>query len=303
MAYPPVPHRVCSEDGFDIGKGIHKMGNKMRIPKVIHYCWFGGNPLPEKVQHCIESWRKCCPDYEIVRWDEHNYDVTKNDYMREAYEAKKWGFVPDYGRLDILYNNGGFYLDTDVELIKSLDSLRDNEALMGFEDGMHVSPGLIIAAVPKNLVIHEIMERIYKDRHFRLPDGSLDITPSPQMNTELLTNWGLRGDNSLQVVRGITVYPTEYFCPRDFTTGKLTITSNTYSIHWFDNSWACPEDRAIQQLGYTLTAMRERHSDIVYVPVEVGAKALKFLLLISKNIHQLGVGGTIKKAASKLINR
>ena len=93
------------------------------IPKKIHYCWFGGNPMPEKDKKCIESWKRYCPDYEIIRWDESNYDVSKNRYMKEAYEEKKWGFVPDYARLDIIYNEGGIYLDTDVELVKNLDDL------------------------------------------------------------------------------------------------------------------------------------------------------------------------------------
>ena len=101
------------------------------IPKKIHYCWFGGNPLPELAIRCIESWKKYCPDYEIIRWDESNYDVTKNKYMYQAYENKRWGFVPDYARLDIIYNYGGIYLDTDVELLNSLDDLLDQKCFLG----------------------------------------------------------------------------------------------------------------------------------------------------------------------------
>ena len=102
------------------------------IPKIIHYCWFGGAELPEKDRKCIESWKKFCPDYQIIEWNENNYDVTKNTYMYQAYQAKKWGFVPDYARLDIIYQHGGIYLDTDVELVKNLDSLLENDAFMGF---------------------------------------------------------------------------------------------------------------------------------------------------------------------------
>ena len=91
----------------------------MSIPKIIHYCWVGGKPKPQSVLYCIESWKRCCPDYEIREWNESNYDFTKNEYMRQAYEAKKWGFVPDYARLDIVYEYGGIYLDTDVEMLRS----------------------------------------------------------------------------------------------------------------------------------------------------------------------------------------
>ena len=96
------------------------------IPKVIHYCWFGGNEMSELEKKCIESWKTQCPDYEIIRWDETNYDVTKNLYMQQAYAAKKWAFVSDYARLDILYQHGGIYLDTDVELLQSLNTLRSH---------------------------------------------------------------------------------------------------------------------------------------------------------------------------------
>ena len=140
-------------------------GEKIVIPKIIHYCWFGGKPIPEKDQRCIASWKKQCPDYEIRKWDETNYDVSKNQYMKEAYQAEKWGFVPDFARLDIIYNYGGFYLDTDVELLKPLDDLLPNKAVMGFEDGRNVSPGLIIGAEKNHSTIRLLME-VYRDRNF-----------------------------------------------------------------------------------------------------------------------------------------
>lgn len=209
------------------------------IPKIIHYCWFGGNPIPEKDRRCIESWKKMCPDYEIKKWDESNYDISKNSYMKEAYDAKKWGFVPDYARLDIIYNHGGIYVDTDVELIKNVDDLLENHAFMGFEDGKHVSPGLIIAAEPHHETIGKLMD-IYTDRHFLKEDGSLDLTPSPTMNTDFLMERGLLPNNKMQTVSDITIYPTEYFCPKDYYSGKLNETENTYSIHWFNASWQSP---------------------------------------------------------------
>lgn len=212
------------------------------IPKIIHYCWFGHGEIPEKDKKCIESWKRMCPDYEIKQWNESNYDITKNTYMEEAYKAKKWGFVPDYARLDIIYEHGGFYLDTDVELIKNLDDLLNSKAIMGFEDGCHVSPGLIIAAEPKHPTICDIM-RIYENRHFIKSDGSFDLTPSPIMNTNYLINQGLKQNNKKQTVKDITIYPTDYFCPKDYQTGKLNKTDNTYSIHWFNASWQTPHQK------------------------------------------------------------
>lgn len=209
------------------------------IPKKIHYCWFGGNPLPEKDKKCIESWKRLCPDYEIIRWDESNYDISKNLYMKEAYIAKKWGFVPDYARLDIIYNEGGIYLDTDVELVKNLDELLANDAFMGFEDGEHVSPGLCIAAVPHHPTIGKLM-KIYTGRQFVKTDGTLDLTPSPIMNTDMLIKMGLQQNNQKQVVAGVTIFPKDYFCPKDYKTGKLQVTKNTYGIHWFNASWQSP---------------------------------------------------------------
>ena len=192
------------------------------IPKKIHYCWFGGNEIPKKDQACIDSWKKMCPDYEIIRWDETNYDVTKNEYMKQAYEAKKWGFVPDYARLDIIYENGGIYLDTDVELIKSLDDLLECRAFMGFEDGKHVSPGLCIGAEKNHETIGKLRE-IYTNREFVMDNGEYDMTPSPVMNTEKLLDMGLKQNNCKQLVAGITIFPKDYFCPKDAKTLKSLI--------------------------------------------------------------------------------
>ena len=212
------------------------------IPKIIHYCWFGGGPLPEKDRRCIESWKKMCPDYTIMQWDETNYDISKNRYMKEAYDAKKWGFVPDFARLDIVYEHGGVYLDTDVELIRNLDDLLHNKAVMGFEDGKMVNPGSCVAAEKNHPALKQLME-MYNHLTFLQEDGSYNLTPSPVMNTDFLLKYGLKQDNTKQIVADITIYPTEYFCPKDFFTGKLTLTNSTYSIHWFNASWQAPKQK------------------------------------------------------------
>lgn len=217
------------------------------IPKVIHYFWVGGKPIPEKNLKCIESWKKFCPGYKIVRHDETNYDFNKNKYMCEAYEHKKWGFVPDYARLDVIYNEGGIYLDTDVELVKPLDDLLECNAYMGFEDGRLINPGQGFAAVKHHKGIKRLMEA-YNTRSFLKEDGTLDTTPSPIIATEVLKGNGLEINDERQKVLGIDILPTEFLCPKSFETGKTKITKNTYSIHHFDMSWVSEADKKRHRL-------------------------------------------------------
>lgn len=207
------------------------------IPKKIHYCWIGGNPLPKSAKKCIASWKKYCPDYEIIEWNESNYDFTKNQYMREALEAKKWGFVPDYARLDIIYKHGGIYLDTDVEIIKSFDSLLENKGFAGFESKEYVALGLGFGAEAGNPVIKALLDS-YDDLHFINKDGSLNMVPSPQLNTVTLANIGLVRNGEKQLINdSFTIFPPEYFCPKSFYDGVIRRTKKTYSIHHFDASW------------------------------------------------------------------
>lgn len=206
------------------------------IPKRIHYCWFGGNPLPELAKKCIDSWKKFLPDYEIVEWNENNFDISFCKYAREAYESKKWSFVSDYARLKIIYENGGIYLDTDVEVVKNMDVLLNQKALIGFENEKSVNSGNIIASEKGNSVIKEMLD-VYESLSFKNEDGSLNLTACPVYNTEILINRGLVQNNTLQFLNDVTVYPTEYFCAKNYDTGILTVTDNTYSIHHFDGSW------------------------------------------------------------------
>ena len=213
-----------------------------KIPKVIHYCWFGGNPIPETDKAYIESWKKLCPDFTIMEWNESNYDVTKNRYMKEAYEAKKWGFVPDYARLDIIYEHGGIYLDTDIEIVRSLDPLLEEECFMGFEDdgGDFVALGLGFGAVKGNEHIRK-MRDVYEDVSFINEDGTLNTLPSPSYTTDYLETVGLEHVNKFQKIDNVTIYPKDYFCPKDYHTGKLTLTENTYTIHQYHASWYTDE--------------------------------------------------------------
>ena len=204
------------------------------IPKKIHYCWFGRNPLPKLAVKCIKSWRKFLPDYEIIEWNEDNFDVNMIPYIKEAYETKKYAFVSDYARFWILYHHGGLYFDTDVEVIKNMDDIIANGPFMGCEN--NVNPGLGLGVNPGLGLYKEIIEK-YATLHFINQDGSLNQTTIVTYTTELLCNYGLKAINSIQNIAGINIYPKEYFCPKDYRTGKLTITDNSVSIHHYTESW------------------------------------------------------------------
>ena len=209
------------------------------IPKIIHYCWFGGNPLPDSVLKCIESWKKHCPDFEIKQWDESNYDVNACAYTREAYEAKKWAFVSDFARLDIIYNNGGIYLDTDVELVRTLDDeLLSNDCFLAIEQPSHlIATGLGFGAVKGSKAINEMLAE-YDGAKFTLAKNIYDQVPCPTRNTKPFLKYGFKKNISAPVtLGGAKIYPPEYFCPFERKKGKLEITENTYSIHRYDASW------------------------------------------------------------------
>ena len=226
------------------------------IPKTIHYCWFGGNPLGGRELACIESWRKFLPNYEIVRWDESNFDVHCCDYVSEAYGAKKWAFVSDYARFAILYEHGGLYFDTDVELIKPIDDILKRGPFMGLEMdwgeddsvavvhglGLAANPGLGLAANP-GLGLYKAIIDSYQGDHFVKPDGTYDATTIVARTTDVLAEHGLRNRSGIQEVDGIWLYPHDYFNPKDFQTGDIVITENTRSIHHFSMSWLTPLEK------------------------------------------------------------
>ena len=210
------------------------------IPKKIHYFWIGGNPKPDSVLFCIDSWKKFCPEYEIIEWNETNYDFTKNEYMRQAYEAKKWAFVTDYARLDVIYRYGGIYLDTDVELIKPLDSVLNYKGFMGFdkttEKDHFVATGLGFGMEPGNQILREMMSD-YEDMRSIREDGEIKYVPCPYLNTRVLQSHGLENDDKDQMVQDIMVFASDVLCPKSYNTLRLHITDRTLSIHHFDGTW------------------------------------------------------------------
>ena len=213
------------------------------IPKTIHYCWFGRNPLPPSAVKCINSWRRFFPDYEIKEWNEDNFDVNILPYTAEAYQARKYAFVSDYARFWILYHYGGVYFDTDVEVIKPMDDIIKRGPFMGIEvsagvNMLHpmVAPGLGIAVGAG----HELYKRAldyYAGVHF-YQDGHLvpheTIVP---LTTRLLIEAGMQPHDDMQQVSGIWIYPKDYFNPYDDLTGVLRKTPNTRSIHWYSATW------------------------------------------------------------------
>ncbi len=255
----------------------------MSIPKIIHYCWFGGNEVPEKDRRCIESWKKYCPDYEIIQWNEQNYDVTQNQYMKEAYESGRWAFVTDYARLDIVYRFGGVYLDTDVEIIRSFDELLELNGFAGIEKGTkYLALGLGFGAVEGNLLIKELRD-IYATRHF-IEDGEIDLTPNPQIMTEYINDQysGILRDEKIEIQDGFFIYPTEYFCPQDYDTGKTVITQKTFSIHHYHDSWKTPQEKAqINEYKRYTRVFGEKNGERIYRFV-VTVKAEGFGMALKK---------------------
>ncbi len=230
------------------------------IPKIIHYCWFGRNPLPESAQKCIVSWRKYLPGYEIWQWSEkplhdnenanngHLYDkemvFDENiiQYTKEAYAAKKYAFVSDYARFWILYRYGGLYFDTDVEVIKPMDDIIEKGPFMGIEvpstnsNSPLVNPGLGIGATSQ-MEFYKTILNAYAIFHFLNTDGTLNLKTIVSYTTELLDANGMKPANNIQEVAGIWIYPVDYFNPFNDLTGKLNITDNTRSVHWYSKTW------------------------------------------------------------------
>lgn len=270
-----------------------------QIPRVIHYCWFGGNPLPELAVRCIESWKKYCPEYEIKEWNESNFNLDACAYVREAYQAKKWAFVSDYARFEILYRYGGLYFDTDVELIGSIDDILHKGAFLGVERDcggnlqLPVNPGLGMAAAPGLSFYADILE-MYNSLHFLNEDGTYNQTTVVKYTTELLSERGLMNTEAVQTVAGINIYPWDYFCPMRYGTGELTITENTRSIHHYSASWL--SEHGQKELQFRIK-MSNKFGPAVGTRL---GRIYSFPRRVSDKLKRLGFVGTVKFAWKKL---
>jgi mannosyltransferase OCH1-like enzyme len=210
--------------------------NANRIPKTIHYCWFGGKEKPEIVKKCIASWKKCLTEYEIIEWNETNFDISSNSYVKEAYESGKFAFVSDYVRVHALYHFGGIYLDTDVEVFKPFDDLLHHDSFWGFEQENYIATSTIGSA-KRNPLIKQFLES-YKEKGFFKVDGGFDDLTNVAVITRILEDMGLKRDGNYQEINGIgAFYPQTYFSPYDYINCRKLITDNTYVMHHFHKSW------------------------------------------------------------------
>lgn len=206
------------------------------IPKKIHYMWLGHKEIPYNLRNCIDTWEKYCPDYEIIQWNEDNYDISKHKYMVQAYENKAYGFVPDYARIDILYNHGGIYLDTDIELIRSLDDMLYQEAFCGVEKWQVVNFGGCSGAIKGHPMIKKFLEN-RSNVFFLNDDGSKNKNTCGYYDTKAILNEGYKINGESQCINGMNIYAYDFFHPYDYMSGTTTITNNTYSIHHFNGGW------------------------------------------------------------------
>lgn len=210
---------------------------KKVIPKIIHYCWFGGAPLPESVKNCIKTWELLCPDYEVKCWNEQNWDINQNIYVKQAYELKKYAFVSDFVRLDVVQKYGGVYLDTDVELVKPLDSLLTYDSFFGVEEIGKVNTGLGFGACKESEIVDKLRQ-LYVDRKF-VVGGVPTLETCVDLASPIFKQLGLKSVDKVQFFekQNLVVFPPQYLCPEDFLTGKIVLTDKTISIHHYDASW------------------------------------------------------------------
>ena len=205
------------------------------IPKVINYCWFGKKDLPADVKKCIDSWKKFCPDYKIVRWDESNFDVEAHEFTKKAYESKNWAFVSDYARLKVIYDNGGIYLDTDVELIKNIDFLLENKGYFGVQqEGNYIATGLGFGSIKGNKIVKDMLN-IYDSITFD-EKNKMSIA-CPILNTIPLEKYGYKYEDRIQDINGCIIFPHKYFDPIAPGNAKYLLCDDTISIHHYTASW------------------------------------------------------------------
>lgn len=215
-------------------KQIVKESDTPLIPKKIHYAWLGNN-MPSKIQKNIEHWKELCPDYEFYEWNEKNYDISTNLYMKQAYENKMWGFVPDYMRLDIIYNYGGIYLDTDIKMVKKPDDLLYQKCFGCVDASLVMNLGSGFGAIPNMNVIKELRD-YYDGVTFMNEDGSIDNTSCNTHSYLVLRNYGIKINDELQNVYGMNIYPMIFQGACQYTRRKK-ITDKTYWIHYGNMSW------------------------------------------------------------------
>lgn len=231
---------------FDNDFNISFHRSKYEIPKKIHYIWIGSKEIPKDLKYYIETWEKTCPDYQIIKWDESNYDFSKNKYMHDAFKEKQWSFATDFARLDIIYNEGGIYLDTDVELLKSLDNARHCQAFFGFADAVHIGTGVGFGAVKKTEIIQDMMD-YYDEISFYNEDGTLNRRPCVFYQNPVFLKYGFNiCSNEYQVKDDVVIFPNLVFSPigtNSYSDSAPLISNSTLGIHHNKGAWIPSEQQ------------------------------------------------------------
>lgn len=239
------------------------MSMQRKLPKIIHYCWFGGTPIPRETLEYIKTWKEKCSDYEFRKWDESNFDIEKYDYTKEAYLEKKWAFISDVCRLEKIYEFGGIYLDVNTKVLKNFDQLLENEMFVGFEQDNKIQMG-VFGAKERHPLIKKLLDEYYRREHLLDVKGVVNLRTINDRAQEELLKLGMKPENSFQQLSNITVYPKEYFCPRYWNSSRQdSLTGNTYTIHYFGASWHNEEVRN------RLKTQRENIDQLVSVIVPV----------------------------------
>lgn len=249
----------------------------MTIPKIIHYVWVGPKKPPSLTKKCIDSWRKYLPDYEIIEWNESNFDISSNRYCREAYEAKKYAFVSDYIRICVLFQYGGIYMDTDVEVLQPFnDEFLECEAFSGYETSASISTG-VMGCIPGQKMFKKILD-FYENAVFTNDDGSYNSVTNVAIITKIASELGFVPDGTLKTVLGFTIFPQTYFCPLSHDTDETCFTPNTYTIHHFSGTWCDRKTRFVVHWNHGMRKMTEKI---------VGRKGAAFVYRVIYNILRL----------------
>lgn len=265
------------------------------IPKKIHYCWFGTDEKGELVRKCMASWRKFCPDYEIIEWNESNFDVHCIPYMEEAYKNRKFAHMTDYARLKIAYEVGGVYLDTDVELIKPLDDFLHDKSFFALQRSGEVATGLGFGSEPGAPILKELMSS-YEQKHYEA-NGSFVTETCVDIDKKVFQKHGIKDTNTLQRLDDVVIYPTEYFNPKDCSTGRMQITDKTVSIHHYEGSWHDACEQLIIKKYQEFSCKYEHEDAMAHFRCWYRRNHLRLLL------KRYGLIGLIAKVWDKLFRR
>ena len=275
------------------------------IPKKIHYCWFGRGEKSELVLKCIESWKKHCPDYEIVEWNEDNWNINFCRYTKEAYEKKKWAFVSDVARLEIIFREGGVYLDTDVELINSLDNLLQYDAYFGFENPNGFNTGIGFGGVKGHFLIKQLLDD-YLERPLRYPHQKrLDVCTKIQTDTIRKVFDNLVMDGTLQIINGVAFLPEEYLNPYNGVT-DISISIHHSSLSWMDDKQRSMSNKSSKhhtevKLKWIKRIRNPRYT--LWIEKHFGKKASYIHIFMTYDLVDYGIWYFVKKGILRLKGR